>query len=88
MLYSVFGLATLGSIIYLHMLPQLNIPTDSFRCPLFPLLPCLGILGNFVLIAEFDFMTWVYFLSYTAVGIVFYFFYGIKYSKLNKLEYS
>ena len=87
-IYSSFGLATVGSIVYLHMLPQLNIPTETFRCPLFPLLPCLGILGNFVLIAEFDFMTWVYFLSYTVVGIVFYFVYGIKNSKLNKYDYN
>lgn len=79
-----FGSLTLGSFIYLCTIPQVNKPTKTFACPLVPLIPCLGILGNFILVAEADLITWVYFGIYEAMGALFYFFYGLKHSRLNK----
>jgi basic amino acid/polyamine antiporter, APA family len=70
---------------YLWILPQPNKPEGTFECPLMPLVPCLGILGNFTLIAQNDANTWIYFIIFEIIGFVFYFSYGIKHSKLNRL---
>lgn len=59
-------------------------PIDTYSCPWVPLYPCLGILGNFILIAKINVNSWLFFLMYVLIGLVFYFAYGIHYSKLNK----
>ena len=42
-----------------------------------PLTPCLGILGNFMLASFIEADTWVYFLAYEAMGLIFYLTYGL-----------
>ena len=79
------GLVTLTAIVFLTRLPQENVPSGSFRCPGMPLTPCLGILGNFMLASFIEPETWMYFMAYEALGLIFYVTYGLKHSKLNKL---
>jgi len=59
---------------------------DSFKCPLVPLIPCLGILGNFYLTTGVDSMSWVYFMIFELIGLSFYFGYGFTHSRLNKFH--
>ena len=56
-----------------------------FRCPLVPLLPCLGIYSNFILCtAGVGAAEWLLFLSFEGVGILFYLCYGYKHSRMPK----
>ena len=73
----------IGNIVVLHLIKQENLPVNTFKCPLVPLIPCLGIFGNFLLISKVEFITWAYFLIYESLGVAFYFGYGISNSKLN-----
>ncbi|WP_313258498.1 amino acid permease [Sphingobacterium sp.] len=49
----------------------------------FSLLPVIGILINLYLMTELGTSNWVIFLIWLAIGLVVYFFYGYKHSKLN-----
>lgn len=75
---------TCGMIIFLSRLPQVNKPVASYALPWFPLIPCLGIIGNFILASKIDSASWKFFFVYCILGVVFYVSYGIKHSKLNK----
>jgi hypothetical protein len=41
----VFGVAAVGSVVYMYRLPEIDVPT-TFKCPLVPLVPCAGIAIN------------------------------------------
>jgi APA family basic amino acid/polyamine antiporter len=57
---------------------------DYFECPFVPLTPCLGIYFNFLLaFSDFSATTWTYFGWFQFIGVVFYFVYGIRHSKLK-----
>ena len=58
---------------------------DYFECPFVPLVPCLGIYFNFLLaFSDLSVNTWTYFGYFQLFGIVFYFVYGLRYSKLKE----
>ena len=59
--------ATLAVLAYLHK---------------FSMLPVLGILTNLYLMTELGIMNWTIFLVWLAIGLVIYFSYGYKHSKL------
>ena len=68
----------------LHRLPQPNKPgAEEYSMPLVPVLPCLGMIGNYALIGGFDYVTWIYYGVYLLIGVVIYFGYGITHSKLD-----
>jgi hypothetical protein len=69
--------------VYLCTIEQPNKPADTFICPLIPLIPCLGIAGNFFLCTGIDYYTWLYLIFFEILGISFYFGYGMQNSKLN-----
>jgi APA family basic amino acid/polyamine antiporter len=82
----IFGCLTLGLFVFLCRIPQPNKPQYTYKCPWVPLIPCLGILGNFILVSKIEASTWLYFGVYEALGFLFYFTYGLKNSKLNKFH--
>lgn len=51
--------------------------------PLVPFLPCLGIVFNFMLAGGLDLLTWSIYLVFLASGIIFYFSYSMRNSKLE-----
>eukprot|EP01133_Synstelium_polycarpum_P016009 gene16009-19047_t len=63
---------------------QVNIPT-TFKCPLSPLLPCLGIFFNTFFIMNLDYQAFIRIGVWTVLGVAIYLIYGIRYSKLNDL---
>lgn len=57
-----------------------------FACPAMPILPCLAILFNSVVMMKTEFLDIVLFLIWSIIGISIYFIYGINNSKL--IEYQ
>jgi basic amino acid/polyamine antiporter, APA family len=78
-----FILVALGIIILRHTEPQRARP---FRAPLVPLVPLLAVLSCGYLMTELPWVTWVRFVVWLAVGLIFYFTYGYKKSKLGRQQ--
>ncbi|KAK7601827.1 hypothetical protein V9T40_009268 [Parthenolecanium corni] len=55
----------------------------KFKVPLVPYLPALSILCNVELMANLKFLSWVRLILWMAIGLLVYFGYGIRHSKLN-----
>jgi APA family basic amino acid/polyamine antiporter len=62
--------------------PQMHRP---FKTPLVPLVPILGIVSAFYLMSTLPLITWTVMLSWLVIGLVIYFTYSIKHSKVQKL---
>lgn len=60
----------------------------SFRCPLVPLLPLLGISFCAGLMLSLPRITWIRFALWLIAGLFLYFFYGIKHSRLARRDSS
>lgn len=58
----------------------------SFRTPLVPLVPAIGVVFSVWLIANLDPVTWLRFAGWMAVGLVVYFVFGVRHSEENKLR--
>ncbi|CDW73914.1 amino acid transporter [Stylonychia lemnae] len=89
--WSIYITTSLGSLtlilmIQLMLIPQISIPKETFRCPFVPTIPCIGMIGNFMLCCQMDYMTWVYYFIFNAIGICFYVGYGYRNSKLNRSQ--
>ena len=54
----------------------------AFRTPWVPLVPLIGIGFSIWLLSELALVTWTVFLVWVAIGLVIYFGYGIRHSKL------
>lgn len=63
--------------------PVQNIP-KTFKCPLVPLVPCIGIAINSYMLAGLDGFAWIRLVVWLVIGLVIYFGYGIHRSKLRK----
>lgn len=85
--YMFMGFALLPYLVCVGTLfwakPTISYHDDAFRCPFVPVLPCLGILFNTVIIVQLDVWATVRVLVWAAIGMVIYFTYGIKHSTLN-----
>jgi APA family basic amino acid/polyamine antiporter len=57
-----------------------------FRTPLVPLVPILGIGSAFFLMLQLPLLTWEVLIGWLIVGLVIYFGYAVKHSKVQKLE--
>ncbi len=78
-----FVLVCIGVMIMRKTQPDLPRP---FRTPLVPLVPILGILVNFGLMAGLDSLTWEAFLIWMAIGLVIYFAYSRFHSLITTHE--
>ena len=58
----------------------------NFRTPLVPLIPLIGIGFSIWLLAELPAITWKVFLVWVSLGLIVYFGYGMRNSKLGKLS--
>jgi APA family basic amino acid/polyamine antiporter len=62
--------------------PQMHRP---FKAPLVPLVPILGIISAVFLMTRLPWITWEVMIGWLLVGLVIYFGYSIKHSKVQKL---
>lgn len=69
-----------GILVLRYTKPNINRP---FKTPLFPLVPILGILSSLGLMYFLPGDTWIRLIVWMAIGIVLYFAYGRKHSKIN-----
>lgn len=79
---SAFVMVCIGAIVLRSTQPQLKRP---FKTPYHPLIPVLGILSCGVLLASLPHVTWKRFGIWMLIGIIFYFVYSIRNSRLAKL---
>jgi len=75
-----FALVGLGIIILRHKDPHRDRP---FRTPLVPWVPLGAIACCGYLMCELPLMTWIRFFGWMAVGLLLYFFYGFRHSRLG-----
>lgn len=68
---------------WLFIIVALVITIQTFRKN-YSLIPVLGLLTNFYLMTEVGYTNWIGFLIWLAVGLVIYFTFGIKKSKLRE----
>jgi basic amino acid/polyamine antiporter, APA family len=78
-----FVLVNIGVIILRRTRPDLK---RGFRVPLVPLLPIIGALLCFYLMRYLDRDTWLRFAAWLAIGLVIYFAYGRRHSRLRQGE--
>ncbi|GAA4619762.1 amino acid permease [Saccharopolyspora hordei] len=76
-----FGLVNIGVVVLRRTRPELP---RSFRTPLMPWVPLLGLALCAYLISGLDAVTWLTFAVWTAIGLAVYFGYGRRHSKLNR----
>lgn len=75
-----FVLVAIGILVLRHTNPGHPRP---FRTPLVPLVPLLAIVSCGYLMFQLPLVTWVRFAVWLAVGLVFYFLYGYRHSRLR-----
>ncbi|MGV9305259.1 MULTISPECIES: amino acid permease [unclassified Nonomuraea] len=75
-----FAIVNVGVLVLRRTRPDLP---RSFRTPLFPVTPVLGVIFCVLLMSELAGVTWVAFLLWSAVGLLAYFAYGFRHSRLN-----
>ncbi|MGE0201615.1 MAG: amino acid permease [Candidatus Melainabacteria bacterium] len=62
--------------------PILNVP-DTFKCPLVPFVPVVGMFGAEFMMTNLPVEAWLRLFGWLAVGMVIYWFYGVKHSKVS-----
>lgn len=78
-----FGLVNIGVVILRRTRPELP---RSFKTPLMPVVPLVGLALCVYLITGLDSATWLAFAIWTVVGLAVYFGYGLRKSRLNETE--
>jgi APA family basic amino acid/polyamine antiporter len=76
-----FAIVCGGVLVLRYTRPDIPRP---FRTPLVPFVPILGILSCVILMTQLSKDTWIRLIAWMAVGLVIYFTYGIRKSKLRK----
>ena len=76
-----FVLVAIGIVILRRTDPGRSRP---FRTPLVPLVPALAVICCVYLMSELPAVTWWRFVIWLAIGLVFYFMYGFKHSRLRQ----
>ena len=81
-LSSIFGFISLVVFICLCFMKSHNIP-ESFKCPLVPFVPCMGIAINSYMLAGLRFEAWIRLGGWLLIGMIIYGVYGIWNSKMR-----
>jgi APA family basic amino acid/polyamine antiporter len=76
-----FVVVAIGVIVLRKQRPDLP---RAFRCPGVPFVPILSVLVSLYLMLNLPAETWIRFLIWMALGVVFYFVYGYRRSKLAR----
>ena len=76
-----FIIVSLGVIVLRYKRPELERP---FRCPFVPWLPALCIISCGLLIYALPLVTHLRFIIWLAIGLVIYYLYGMKHSRINE----
>ena len=74
-----FILVAIGVLVLRRTRPDLK---RAFRCPWVPVVPILAILTSFYLMLNLPSATWVRFFVWMALGLIVYFAYGARHSRL------
>ncbi len=74
-----FAIVCGGVVVLRKTHPELR---RSFRCPLVPLVPLLGVFSCVWLMLSLPQITWIRFIVWMMAGLTIYFYYGIKHSRL------
>ncbi|MBA2322885.1 MAG: amino acid permease, partial [Pseudonocardiales bacterium] len=75
-----FILVALGVLVLRRTRPDLP---RAFRCPGVPFVPILAVLASFYLMLNLPAATWIRFVVWMALGLVVYFAYGARHSRLR-----
>jgi APA family basic amino acid/polyamine antiporter len=75
-----FVLVAIGVLVLRRTRPDLP---RAFRCPGVPIVPLLAVLASFYLMLNLPGATWIRFAVWMAVGLVVYFAYGARHSRLH-----
>ncbi|MFE3454871.1 amino acid permease C-terminal domain-containing protein [Nonomuraea sp. NPDC059194] len=75
-----FVLASIGVVLVRRTRPDLP---RAFRTPPVPLVPTLSVLSCPYLMVNLPIETWLRFLIWTAVGVLLYFVYGYRHSRVS-----
>ena len=78
-----FVVVSAAVIVLRYRSPDLD---RTFRVPLMPVTPVLGIAFSLWLVSQLDWQTWVRFAAWFAIGVVVYATYGYRHSKLGRGE--
>lgn len=76
-----FSIVCVGVAVLRRTQPNLSRP---FKLPFNPLIPCIGIIFNLILMVNLPSATWWRFIIWMVIGIVIYFLYGKKHSLLER----
>ena len=82
---SIFGFISLILFVVLCFMKSYNIPT-SFKCPLVPFVPCMGITINSYMLAGLKNAAWIRLGVWLFIGVAIYLLYGIWNSKMRTYE--
>ncbi|HEX2769899.1 MAG TPA: amino acid permease [Geobacteraceae bacterium] len=74
-----FAIVCGGVVVLRKTHPELR---RSFRCPLVPLIPLLGVFSCVWLMLSLPQITWIRFIVWLMAGLTIYFYYGIRHSRL------
>jgi basic amino acid/polyamine antiporter, APA family len=74
-----FVLVAVGVVVLRRSRPDLK---RAFRCPGVPVVPVLAALTAFYLMLNLPSATWIRFFVWMAIGLVIYFVYGARHSRL------
>jgi APA family basic amino acid/polyamine antiporter len=74
-----FMLVSIGVVVLRRTRPDLPRP---FRTPLVPVVPALSVLASLWLMLNLESLTWLRFVVWLAIGLVVYFLYGMRHSRL------
>ena len=78
-----FVLVSVGVIILRRTQPNMR---RSFRTPWVPLVPILAILICLYMMLNLQLVTWIRFIVWLVIGVVIYFLYGVRHSRLAREE--